>query len=481
MKIIEHVRNIAEKVGKKISDICDTTTLRELAKKSGFVKRSTSRTEGEDFVRLMTTEILGEETVSAEGLCDILRQINPKADMSPQALNERIGREEAVRYLREVFELAVGENLAPAKSAVSPEILSPFGSVLLEDSTQIILHEKLADEFRGSGGSASRSALKIDLTYDAKQDALRKILISDGNVPDQSRADEILTGIQENDLILRDLGYFSVSSLREIGTKNAFFLSRLPKSVSVFLSDDKNASAANLPKHIGMKFGNLPVSDMTVRIGDKERLPCRLIAYRLPDEVVSERRRKAHISARKKGRQPSSEYLNWLRFGFYVTNVPEKIWEAEVVGTVYRLRWQIELTFRNWKSLMNIHILRGTRKERVECFLYGRLISVVVATMICGFASWYAFNYLKKEVSFHKVISWLRRKDRLAMAIRSENLSELFDDLIRNISKSLCKQKRKRKTTHQLLEERIPYMDSFPSDTHEMIIHIEFNIKISLA
>ncbi len=58
MKIIEHVRNISEKVGKKISDICDTTTLRELAKKSGFVKRSTSRMEGEDFVRLMTTEIL---------------------------------------------------------------------------------------------------------------------------------------------------------------------------------------------------------------------------------------------------------------------------------------------------------------------------------------------------------------------------------------------------------------------------------------
>ena len=128
-------------------------------------------------------------------------------------------------------------------------------------------------------------------------------------------------------------------------------------------------------------------------------------------------------------------------------------------------------------SLMNIHILRGTRKERVECFPYGRLISVAVATMIRGLASWYAFNHLKKEVSFHKVISRLRRKDRLSVAIRSENLSELSDDLIRNISKSLCKQKRKRKTAHQLLEERIPHMGSFPSDTREMIIHIEFNIK----
>jgi len=97
--------------------------------------------------------------------------------------------------------------------------------------------------------------------------------------------------------------------------------------------------------------------------------------------------------------------------------------------------------------------------------------------MICGFASWYAYHYLKKEVSFHKIISWLRRKDRLSVAIRSENLRELFDDLIRNISKSLCKQKRKRKTTHQLSEEGIPYMDSFPSEIPKIVIHFEFILK----
>jgi len=52
-------------------------TLRDLARKTSFVQRSTSRAEGEDFVRLMTTEIIGEDTVTTECLCDILRQINP--------------------------------------------------------------------------------------------------------------------------------------------------------------------------------------------------------------------------------------------------------------------------------------------------------------------------------------------------------------------------------------------------------------------
>ena len=369
-----------------------------------------------------------------------------------------MNRKEAVGYLREVFGPALGENLAPAMSDISPELmsphqlpsdwqvrltpamsdispelLSPFGRVLIGDSTQITLHEKLAGEFRGSGGSASISALRADLIYEARQNVVRNILISGGNVPDQSRADEILSGIRENDLILRDLGYFSVRSLREVGEKDAFFLSRLPKSVSVFLSDDRDASPVSLPGYVGRKFGNLPVTDMSIWVGDRERLPCRLVAYRLPDDVVANRRRKARRDARKKGRQPSEEYMSWLRFGFYVTNVPSDIWNSDIIGTVYRLRWQIELIFKYWKSLIKINIIRGTRRERAECFLYGRLISVAVATMICGFASWHAYACLRKEAGFHKIIRWLIRKDRLSVAIRSENMSGFFDDLRRKL------------------------------------------------
>ncbi|MCP4105310.1 MAG: IS4 family transposase [Desulfobacteraceae bacterium] len=463
MTFIENIREISGKIGEKISEVFDGTKLNDLAKKVGFVQRSTSRIEGEDFVQLMTTEILGEETVSTEGLCDILRQINPKADMTPQSLNERINKKEAAGYMREVFESAFRKNLEPVRSEISPDMLLPFGRVFLEDSTQVRLHEKLADDFKGSGGSAGISALKIDLIYEVKQDILQKILISGGSTNDQSRADEILAEIQENDLVLRDLGYFTLKSLIGIGGKSAFFLSRLLKSVNVYFSDDKDASPVNLPKYLDKKYGRLSVTELTVYLGE-ERLPCRLVAYRLPDEVVRERRGKARSTAQKKGGQRSKDYLNWLRFGFFVTNVPSEIWEPEVVGTVYRLRWQIELTFKNWKSLLNIHVLRGTRRERIECFLYGRLTAVVVMTMISGFASWYACGYLKKEASFHKLTDWLKRKDRLAKAIRSGSSDELFEELIRDISGKLCKQKRKRKTSRQMLEgEGIPYMESFPS------------------
>jgi hypothetical protein len=247
------------------------------------------------------------------------------------------------------------ENLTSACSDISPSLLSPFGRVFVQDSTIVNLNEKLAGEFRGSGGSASASSLKIDMIYELKQNVIQNIEISGGNVPDQQHAEKITEFLQKDDLIIRDLGYFTLNSLKKIGQENAFFLSRLLKDANVYLSPDKDAEPLNLPKYINKKFKTLPVCDINVYLGKEERVPCRLVACRLDDRTAAERRSNARKKALKKGRQPTKEYLGWLKFGFFVTNAPEDILKAEDVPTLYRVRWQIELTFKHWKSLLSIN------------------------------------------------------------------------------------------------------------------------------
>lgn len=46
------------------------------------------------------------------------------------------------------------------------------------------------------------------------------------------------------------------------------------------------------------------------------------------------------------------------------------------------MRWQIELIFKDFKSNLQLHIIKGTDPNRVKCLLYGRLISVVVLFII---------------------------------------------------------------------------------------------------
>ena len=65
--------------------------------------------------------------------------------------------------------------------------------------------------------------------------------------------------------------------------------------------------------------------------------------------------------------------------------------------------------------------MKGTHKERIKCFIYGRLTAVMMLTIFEGYASWYSFKYLKKEISFYKLTDWLKRKDRFANKKKAKN------------------------------------------------------------
>lgn len=449
----------AAKVKEKLLAMFPPEQLEALAHQSRFVQRASSRLTGADFFALVTTDMLENPAVSLGGFCDLLQQRNPQAVMTPQALQQRLNAPQAVAYMQDVLQLALREQLAPLYAQLPAALLASFGRVFLEDSTQCCLHEKLAEAFHGSGGSASRSAVKIDVIYELLHHQLHALTVTDGRAADQGQATTIVPHLHAGDLVIRDLGYFSVEALRQIITKDAWFLSRLSSSVAVYAAAEAAAPAVVLVDHVLQHAGQATVGDLAVYLGPR-RLPCRLLAYRLPEEVVEQRRRQAHETARKKGRTPTQAYLHWLQYGWYITNVSAAVWPAEIVATVYRIRWQIELLFKQWKSLLHLHVLKGTRPERIRCLLYGRLITITMLMRVCAYAAWYATTVLRREISFPKLILWLKRQGRFARAVQEGTMAMLYEDLRRAMAPLLCKQKRKRQTSQQLLDATRPARES---------------------
>jgi hypothetical protein len=148
--IDEHDKKSWELIGKvrsSMENVLNHEKLVSTARDVGFVQRATSRIQGYDFVKLFTVELLALPRISLPGMCDILRNINPQADMTPQALSQRINTGNAVSYLKGVLNLALQENLKLPEEKTSASLLAGFNRVLLEDSTAMSLHEKLADEF----------------------------------------------------------------------------------------------------------------------------------------------------------------------------------------------------------------------------------------------------------------------------------------------------------------------------------------------
>ena len=136
----------------------------------------------------------------------------------------------------------------------------------------------------------------------------------------------------------------------------------------------------------------------------------------------------------------------------------------EAVGTVYRLRWQVELVFKNWKSLFQINVLKGTRSERIRCLIYGRLIVILVVQRWLALASAQAVTE-QWELSLCKASQWLMRGGRLLKAFLDRQFGGLLRRMVSRL-KRLLKQKRKRLTTWQLIAQQVAYLDSFADSGH---------------
>jgi len=61
-----------------------------------------------------------------------------------------------------------------------------------------------------------------------------------------------------------------------------------------------------------------------------------------------------------------------------VTNVPRRILTAREVLQVYRLRWQVELLFKEWKSYANLHAFTSANAPLVEGLIWASLCAAAL-------------------------------------------------------------------------------------------------------
>jgi hypothetical protein len=444
-------------IQKKITEIFKPAHLTIIARSTKFIQRATNCLQAIDFLMLMTACSMQNVTTSLERLCFELRKLNPNANITKQSMMEKINQPEATHFLKSVFEVIVQQKIEAITQDISPEIFSQFGRVLIEDCTECSLNEELQEKFKGSGGSGSKSSVKIHFVYDLKTRSIISIEIGDRRRPDQKIAQQNIEMINNGDLIIRDLGFFDANNMGKINAKGAFFVSRLPATAVVFINKD-DLESVDLAKYIDKHFPNQRIIDLGEIYVTNDKVPFRLVAYRAPQELADKRRREANQEAKKKGRTPKASTLNRLDFTFLLTNVPKEIFSADILGTVYSVRWQIELIFKCWKSNLKIHYLKGINPNRILCLIYAKLIIVLISNMLYQAACLYA-NFLRREVSFFKLVCWLISGDRLSMIIQKGLSKQFINCFLIEISKTLCKDKRKRKTTLEALELEMGFFD----------------------
>jgi hypothetical protein len=106
-------------------------------------------------------------------------------------------------------------------------------------------------------------------------------------------------------------------------------------------------------------------------------------AIPLPEKEAAEARRKARERARKKGRNASGETLYLSGWVLIFTSLPPEILDTRTAASLYRVRWQVELTIKRMKSLLSVDQLRAFKNSPLaELYLYGKLLYAAVVEKI---------------------------------------------------------------------------------------------------
>jgi len=257
-------------------------------------------------------------------------------------------------------------------------------------------------------------------------------------------------------LFIFDLGYFELQAFADLATAVAYFLSRLNHQTTLLTTVGGQWQPLALANWLTTVEGQL--LERPIFLGEKERVAARLIVARVPEAIVNERRRKARKNAKKKGYTPSQAHLTLLAWSLFITNVPPTIWKTETVLKVYPLRWQIELIFKSWKSYLHLASLTTTKEDTTLCYLYGRMLLIVLNYALCPQRRAHLWRQKKRELSLLKLLRHFQAfAERWMQAIFQSELAlrRFLTHVCATAERLAAKASRKRRTTAQILQESI--------------------------
>ena len=297
-------------------------------------------------------------------------------------------------------------------------IATPVGScaiqrILIEDASSQVMPKSNADTFPGHGNHHGKTAgVKIDFAFDLLTGSIVSHSLQAATEQDKSIGKEFVIEVRRGDLVLRDMGYFSLNEFTEIEQREAWWLTRLPLTTGVLLAD-----GPTLEKYL--KSYCKDIIDLDVIVGEQGK-NCRLVAMRAAPEITVARRAERRKKARESGKQPCPKGL--LRDGWHLmlTNLSKAHAEVSQLAAIYRARWAVEIQFRAWKQALNLGkaLNRKSNEHHLQALVLAGMIAHQLGMRI---AQRIVSTISRERLSYEKLY------DLLAVRlIKAQDLAELI-------------------------------------------------------
>jgi Transposase DDE domain len=173
---------------------------------------------------------------------------------------------------------------------------------------------------------------------------------------------------ERGELAVADRAYCSPSGVQHVLDAQADVLVRY-RLGGIELLDASGNAIDVLAQVAHLAVGATLDLDVEAKLS-RGKAPGRLVAYRLPDDAVERARKRL----RKELGTVSARVMEAAQYVLLFTTALCGRLDAERCLQAYRLRWQIELQFKRWKSLCGFDVLPNFRDDTTLAWLYAKVL-----------------------------------------------------------------------------------------------------------
>jgi len=245
-----------------------------------------------------------------------------------------------------------------------------FRDLLLIDSTVLRLHDLLKDSFGACRTNHTKAAAKLHVVMSIAKCSPCRLMLTPERTNDRTPWRRIGAWVKDC-LLLFDLGYFGYHHFVRIAENGGFFISRLKGNSNPRIVAQNRVWRGRSKTVVGQKLRDAVVGlqrevlDVDVEVSfvrrvyaGKNRRDKRV--FRVVG-VFDEQTRAYHL---------------------FMTNIPAERLDGAEIAKTYRLRWQIELLFKELKQHYRLDQLPSAKKDVVETLIYAAILTLVASHAI---------------------------------------------------------------------------------------------------
>ena len=316
----------------------------------------------------------GRQTLTApvQGLAEVVTR---------QAVDQRF-TPAAVAYFQAAFAHVLAQTLDGSPTPPQAEALrAHFPRLYLLDTTGFDCPATLQALFPSCGGAGSAANVKVLLRSELMAGRREPLAVLAGQRSDQGPALRAAHRLEPGDLQLQDQGFYGAKAWPAAQARGAYLLRPLPHSLTLWFSANPPAGERSLDLAAALKattenrreWPQLLLGTQGHRTG-----ALRLVAFRLSPESAGRHRQGLREARRTQGRTPSAQTLELAGGQLLLTNAPAEKLPTAMLSYRDRLRWQVELIFRQIKTVLRLDQTGAHKPCRVQCESWARLSGAVL-------------------------------------------------------------------------------------------------------